>query len=579
MNSFFYDEVSEFLSAFKSSELQNRISETEIIIKGDSFGVDSYIREIAGKFAGVSKSRKLTLCFCDFNSDNSKDVAEFFENAQKDVEFLFVNTFSFADDSSVSFSERELTAFSKRNPQNISLSRMVSFEEGLKKYAENYSVKVIRYTNIFGAEINCNCAVNDIISDFKKNNSIILSENDYSNYLSVSYISAVLRDIFYVALGGKKGNIYNGSNEKVTIADIKNSIYKNFRSKGAKLSFSDYAEKINNNETLSCVKIRSVSPEFKINVDEVLMRTFADESAYIESYVEETYEGKIELIRKAEMGIISEVDRICKENDINYYLVGGSLLGAERNGGFIPWDDDVDICMLREDFEKFRRICPEKLNEKYAYQSYRNEKSTHYIYDKIRLKGTYFSSEHSNKYDDMENGIFLDIFVFDKTANSKLLQKLHVFLIVMLRRFIHVRWTKEAVTGKFAFVSKLILPLICLLPFGFYHGLFEKILRFFEKSKKSRYVLDGIGLYVKKGALPLSWVTENKTVTFEGMELPGVKKSENYLSMWYGENYMTPPELSKRTSGHKISRLDLGEYLYSDTAVNEISLKGELYDK
>ena len=149
----------------------------------------------------------------------------------------------------------------------------------------------------------------------------------------------------------------------------------------------------------------------------------------------------------------------------------------------------------------------------------------------------------------------------------------------MLRRLIHIRWTEEPVTGKFAFVSKLILPLVCLLPYSFYHKFFEFILRFYEKSRKSRFVLDGIGLYVKKGALPLSWVTGNKLVSFEGMTLPGVSDSDSYLSMWYTDDYMTPPVLSKRMSGHSFSRLDLGEYLYNKGENKEISLEGELYDK
>ena len=304
-----------------------------------------------------------------------------------------------------------------------------------------------------------------------------------------------------------------------------------------------------------------------------------DEGFYLNEKLRTNYDGKILRIREEEKAILFEVDRICKKHNINYYLVGGSLLGAVRHEGFIPWDDDVDICMLREDFEIFRKVCPSELSEKYAYQSYRNEKTTHYIYDKIRLKGTYFSSEHSGKYDNMQNGIFMDIFVFDKTSNSVLMQKLHIFLIVMLRRLIHIRWTEEPVSGKFAFVSKIILPLVCLLPFSFYHSLFEFVLRFYEKNKKSRFVLDGIGLYVKKGALPLSWVTDNKAVRFEGLSLPGVKDSDSYLSMWYSKDYMTPPALSKRMSGHSFSRLDLGEHLYNSDEKKVISLKGELYDK
>ena len=378
---------------------------------------------------------------------------------------------------------------------------------------------------------------------------------------------------------GKRGNIYNGSNTQLTVADIKNSIFKCAESKKPELRFLNENSCDGGYEALSCRKIRAITCTDIFCIDETLAKSVLDEQTYIENYVKDAYDGKLQIIRNKETEILSEVDRICKKHGISYYLVGGSLLGAVRNGDFIPWDDDVDVCMLREDFERFRRICPEELGDAYAYQSYRNEGTTHYIYDKIRLKGTYFSSEHSNKYDDMENGIFLDVFVFDKTANSKFLQKLHIYLIVMLRRLIHIRWTKEPVEGKFAFISRLILPLVCLLPFSFYHSLFERILRFFEKSKSSKYLLDGTGLYIKKGAFPAEWATGSTDVQFGDGTFPGVKDTNGYLTRWYGEGYITPPEISKRTSGHKISRLDLNGHIFSDTDGGSFSLKGELYDE
>ncbi|MBQ1995874.1 MAG: hypothetical protein II237_06760 [Clostridia bacterium] len=99
-----------------------------------------------------------------------------------------------------------------------------------------------------------------------------------------------------------------------------------------------------------------------------------------------------------------------------------------------------------------------------------------------------------------------------------------------------------------------------------------------EKSKSSRFLLDGTGLYIKKGAFPAEWATGSKPVMFENSEFPGVNDAEGYLSRWYGEGYMIPPEISKRTSGHKISRLDLGKHIYDNHSESSISLSGELYD-
>ncbi len=574
MNSFYYDEISGLKPLFVKAE-------KSIEVIGDCFGLGHYVSALCD--VECKNGEKVYVCPVDFTDGTVISADSFFADKHSGGEYVFVEVLDFEKcfpSGITALSERELYSLAEHDGDFLIAGAIKHFENELKKYIDKFNIKVLRYTNIYGPDCSSNGTLNYIFTRFSENKQIELTTDDYRKNISVSYISSVIGDILSVINFGKNGNVYNGNNEVYTIAEIKNAIYKIFGSKDTTLKLFESNSINEQNFSLSCRKIEALSRGTEINLEESIYKTLCDnENLYINENVRNCYEGKIARIRAEEKSILLEVERICKEHNINYYLVGGSLLGAVRHGGFIPWDDDVDICMLREDFEKFRKICPSELSEKYAYQSYRDENTTHYIYDKIRLKGTYFSSEHSARYDDMENGIFLDIFVFDKTANSKFLQKLHVFLIVMMRRLIHIRWTKEPVSGKFALISKLILPFVCLLPFSFYHRVFEFILRFYEKSKSSRFVLDGIGLYVKKGALPLSWVTDNMPVNFEGVSLPGVKDSDSYLSMWYGKNYMTPPVLSKRMSGHSISRLDLGDYLFDDKSHKEISLKGELYDK
>ena len=577
MNCFFSDEVASVVEFLK-----NNPDKTEVVTRGDCFGLERYVSEIERRRIKSSAEEKVLLCCLDFSDGETVDTKQFFDTDEKFSKYIFLALFNFEKPlpaEATALSERELTAYAESGKSSESVKAVVSFEKSLKPYAEKYDINVLRYTNIYGSDISCNNGISGIISEFGSTNRIELKEADFSKHISVSYVTEVLKDIYSVIYKGKKGNIYNGSNTQLTVADIKNSIFKCAESKKPELRFLNENSCDGGYEALSCRKIRAITCTDIFCIDETLAKSVLDEQTYIENYVKDAYDGKLQIIRNKETEILSEVDRICKKHGISYYLVGGSLLGAVRNGDFIPWDDDVDVCMLREDFERFRRICPEELGDAYAYQSYRNEETTHYIYDKIRLKGTYFSSEHSNKYDDMENGIFLDVFVFDKTANSKFLQKLHIYLIVMLRRLIHIRWTKEPVEGKFAFISRLILPLVCLLPFSFYHSLFERILRFFEKSKSSKYLLDGTGLYIKKGAFPAEWATGSTDVQFGDGTFPGVKDTNGYLTRWYGEGYITPPEISKRTSGHKISRLDLNGYIFSDTDGGSFSLKGELYDE
>lgn len=595
MNSFFYDEVINIVTDLKEKKLIDKFNSENVSVLTDGCGFEAYVSAVLKQCKGCSaayKSKQTFIYIADFETNDiysdCDKLKSMLEKLPEGSEFIYVSVFSFEksfDGNFTAVSERELKTLSHSDENLIRAANLLKNEELLKKYIHKLGIKAVRFNNIFGPEISPMGDFKDIITDFKTNNHITLNKIDYENHVSVSYIRNAVNALFTVLCNGKIGNIYNASDTSVTVADIKNSLYKSFCKNGVELSFSDEKryDHFAGYRCLCCRKIQSVGYVNNTDFDDALIRTvISDENEYINKYIEKTYDGKIDIIRDAEIEMLREIDRICKKNNIKYFLVGGSLLGAERNGGFIPWDDDIDICMMREDFEKFRNICPGELSEKYAYQSYRDEKSTHYIFDKIRLKGTYFSSEHSGKFDNMQNGIFADIFVFDKTANSAFLQKFHIFLIVMLRRLIHVRWTEEPVTGKFASISKLILPLVCLLPFSFYHSLFEFVLRFFEKSKKSKYIIDGIGLYIKKGALPLEWMSSFQPVNFAGITVLKPICTDNYLKMWYGEEYLTPPNVSKRTSGHKIARLDLGNYLLKkekDDTESAVSLSGELFDK
>ena len=91
----------------------------------------------------------------------------------------------------------------------------------------------------------------------------------------------------------------------------------------------------------------------------------------------------MERIHEANLGILTEVDRVCRKHHIHYYLLGGTLLGLIRNGDFIPWDDDVDILMFREDFEKFMQIYPGEAKEQYPLLNYRELPEFFDFIDKI----------------------------------------------------------------------------------------------------------------------------------------------------------------------------------------------------
>lgn len=121
-----------------------------------------------------------------------------------------------------------------------------------------------------------------------------------------------------------------------------------------------------------------------------------------------------ELLRKVQLTqleIAKEIKRVCEENGIGYFLCCGTLLGAVRHQGFIPWDDDLDIGMLRADYEKFCSIAPEKLRPQFCMQSWYTEPAYALPFGKVRMRNTLYMEAKGSLLE--ENGFYVDIFPFD----------------------------------------------------------------------------------------------------------------------------------------------------------------------
>lgn len=244
-------------------------------------------------------------------------------------------------------------------------------------------------------------------------------------------------------------------------------------------------------------------------------------------------------VQKIELEMLLEVDRICKENHIKYTLIGGTLLGAVRHGGFIPWDDDADIAMLRPEYEKFCSIIDEKLdNSRFYFQNIEKTEGYRWGYAKLRRKGTLFVRENQ-EHMEYEQGIFLDIFPIDGTPDNRILRKVHKFRCFCVRKIL---WSK---VGKRASKSRLqcvIYSILSMIPDEvikkMYRGLILKY-----NSNTSEVVrtltypapkeLDG---YYRR------WFAETSPILFEGYEFEGVKDYQGWLRYEFGDYMKLPPE-------------------------------------
>ena len=373
-----------------------------------------------------------------------------------------------------------------------------------------------------------------------------------------------IRDLFkcYIKCCFEKfpSGIYHLASYNIEQLDLVSMVYKISPNSRISLELAPYQTLAQHN--LETMKLRGKKWKNSVSLREAVYRTFYHNCGLPYGIDESNrlYHGRLNIMRRLEVDIVKEIDRICKENGIRYFLVGGSLLGAVRHQGFIPWDDDLDVGMLREDFEKFRRICPGVLSEKYAYQSYRTDPQSHYIFDKIRLKNTIFSTVFSDRFP-IENGIFVDILVYDKTSKRPFFQKMHIRLIQITKRVINVRWVNKARKKIHYRATKIALPFLRLIPFRLIHRFYERLIKHYNKSD-SDYYIDSVGMNLLRGAFPKECIVgEPIYVPFEDTELPIPPGWDGYLRHWYGENYMEIPTISARKSGHKLANMDLGEYI------------------
>ena len=523
------------------------------------------------------------------------NLSEWLDRSRKvGAKFVFVPIFNFNEpfpQGIAACSERELEAISLFDCNIIQGKQVIELEDVCRRhFDDNYrDITVARFDNIFGPLVKNTSKIDfdGMFADLLNDNCVKFNRGDVFVYYTACYIRQAVSAVHCVSVKGLPGNIYNASNYRFTLHDVKNNLYKSFSYRKPEITFDKNEEFDccdNSYECLSNLKIKNLGWTIVTPLQEAIYRTALarTDDEYIAGFYVSTYQGKLDRIKKVEMDIIKEIDRICKANDIKYFLVGGSLLGGVRHKGFIPWDDDIDIGMLREDYNKFKKVCPGALSDKMRYQSYSQEPNSHYIFEKIRLKETYFNTKFSNRFPDIENGIFVDVLVYDKTSNIRILQKLHVKLIKMVSRIINVRWVNVPRKGIHYTATKIFLPFMRLIPFRMYHWCFEAVLRMFNWNKKSRYLIDGVGQNVGKGAFPISWFDEMTEIPYEDMYFSVPAKYDEYLRHWYGDRYMELLPISSRKSGHNLKRMDLGKYLFAETEslpshIND--LRGELFEK
>lgn len=257
-------------------------------------------------------------------------------------------------------------------------------------------------------------------------------------------------------------------------------------------------------------------------------------------------------IQKVERELITEVDRICKKCGIRYNMVGGTMLGAIRHKGPIPWDDDADIGFLRPEYEKFREACRTELDhERFCMQDFRDTQGYRWGYGKLRRKGTQFV-RLGQEFMPYEQGIFIDLMPFDPVPDGFLARKLHFASCFMFRKLF---WSSVgARTGK-KYLSRLVYHILSLVPENIVKHRFANFIA--RGTGKQTELVRILTFPTPKGCYGYKreWYEDLTEYEFGDLRLPGAKDYDGYLTVKYGD-YMQLPPAEKRTV-HPISKLML----------------------
>ncbi|ERK56237.1 LICD family protein [Gemella bergeri ATCC 700627] len=247
-----------------------------------------------------------------------------------------------------------------------------------------------------------------------------------------------------------------------------------------------------------------------------------------------------EEVRTHQLAILDFIDDVCKKNNIKYFLSYGTLLGAIRHKGFIPWDDDIDISLYRADYERLIEAVDNEQHPRYKVLDYNH--SDWYFHNFAAIIDTSTIIEDNVKYKRHDTSIFIDIFPIDTFNDLSIVDKSYKY--VALRQLCYIK--KERATyndNKMKDIARIICWYILRLfnPRFFY----KKIDKLIKKSATKNGKFEGgigIGKDGMKEIFPAGTLSDIIYTEFEDRQLPIPKNYDVFLSQLYGD-YMTPPSL------------------------------------
>lgn len=396
-----------------------------------------------------------------------------------------------------------------------------------------------------------------------------LLENKASQYLYEDYYNSYKNELVNIMKNlkrnnkkivlwgfGKKGKAFLDTvNKDVNLVDVIVDInpkltgkkYKKFEIKEYSMlsKGNDYIVFIVNGIFFSDNVMHLKKIDFKgevYDLDDIIRNRVCAEEIINNIYFRKATDIDYDKLHSSLLIILKEIDRVCKKNNIKYFLEGGTALGAIRHGGFIPWDDDADIGMLRDDFEKFRQIAKRDLDERFFFQTARRKSDYYNLFDQVGIINSSYTTEdqlHLNMF----HGIHVDIFAYDYFSENDQESKSRYLKLIKYVQKLHLKKRKS-------FVNKKNVLKRVIINYKYY---FMKLVPFkvlINKINKIQISKDGnkneIGCWFMERGVVKSFnyndIFPIINKKFEDVELPVSNNYHKYLTKVYGDYMELPPE-------------------------------------
>ena len=269
----------------------------------------------------------------------------------------------------------------------------------------------------------------------------------------------------------------------------------------------------------------------------------------------------LQRLQLVELEVLLAIDEVCREYGITYFLSSGTALGAKRHGGFIPWDDDIDIGMPRADYDRFLEVAPKALGENYTVANPESDDRLAGLFAKVWKNGTKFFTEETLDAG-IEQGIFVDVFPYDCLSFKESMRNKQLRTCMLWQRISYLYYS-GAINVPHRGALGALEKMACRIVHVFVRAVANpKVIRnkFFTMAKRC----NGVGasgdmacMSYTQFVFPRDVLLPPRPLSFSGHLLPVPAKIEEYLTIQYGETWNElPPENQRRNHAPKV--LELG---------------------